>query len=142
MSSAPSRFFPVSKSTFILTVTGYQDKHISGVLNAPLAKKSYSFQNLIQLLLLMDSLMDTANFPQNGVEPRAFQATQSTFVPQETSQKPTSPLAVFEINVMFRQNASWQGSIVWINRSMESRFRSVLELVGLVDEALTSSTAE
>ena len=139
MSSAPSRFFPVSKSTFILSITGYQDKHISGVLNAPLAQKSYSFQNLVQLLLLMDALMDTANFPQHGVEPRAFQAAQNTFVPQETTQKPSSPLAVFEINVMFRQNASWQGSIVWSNRSLESRFRSVLELVGLMDDALTAA---
>lgn len=138
MSSAPSRFFPVSKSTFILTITGYQDKHISGVLNVPLANKSYSFQNLVQLLLLMDSLMDTTNFPQHCVEPRAFQDSQHTLVPQEVSQKPASSLAAFEVNVMFRQNASWQGSIVWLNCALESRFRSVLELVGLMDDALTS----
>ena len=137
MCSAPSRFVPMSKSTFILTVTGYQDKHISGILNAPLAKKSYTFQNLVQLLLLMDTLMDTANFPQQGVAPRAFQAAQGTFIPQETTQKPASHLAVFEINVMFRQNASWQGSLLWQEGGQEVCFRSVLELILLMDNALS-----
>jgi hypothetical protein len=87
----------------------------------------------------MDSLMDNANFPQHCVAPRAFQSAHTGFLPQETNEKPSRPLATFDINVMFRQNASWQGSILWRNRKLESRFRSVLELVGLMDDALTAT---
>jgi len=140
MDVTPSRFFPTSKSTYILTVTGYDDKCLSGILNAPLLDKSYAFQDLVQLLLLMDSLMDEANFPQHCVAPRAFQSAPSGFTLQETLEKPSHPLATFDINVMFRQNASWQGSILWRDRMLESRFRSVLELVGLMDDALTATT--
>lgn len=136
----PPRFFPTSKSTYILTVTGYEDKCLSGILNAPLLDKSYPFQDLVQLLLLMDTLMDEANFPQHCVAPRAFQSAPTGFLPQETSEKPVSPLATFDIKVMFRQNASWQGSILWRDRMLESRFRSVLELVGLMDDALSAAT--
>ena len=139
MDVTPSRFFPSSKSTYILIVTEYKDKCISGILTAPLLNKSYVFRDLVQLLLLMESLMDDAKFPQHCVAPRAFQAGHITFSPRETTEKPACPLAVFDISVMFRQNASWQGSILWRSRMMESRFRSVLELVGLMDDALTAA---
>lgn len=45
-------------------------------------------------------------------------------------------LAVFEIRVLFRQNASWQGSLLWRERKLEGHFRSVLELMRLMDSAL------
>lgn len=138
MDVTPTRFFHPSNSTYILTVTGYEDKCLSGILNAPLLDKSYAFRNLFQLLLLMEYLMDDANFPQHWVAPRAFQSAHTSFLPRETNEKPAHPLATFEIKVLFRQNASWQGSILWRNRMRESRFRSALELVGLMDEALTT----
>ena len=48
------------------------------------------------------------------------------------------PLATFQLSVLFRQNASWQGSLTWLERAEEARFRSVLELVGLLDSALAA----
>jgi len=137
--NAPGRFVPRSKSTFLLAITGYEEKRLSGVLHAPLKKKNYVFDNLVQLLLLLESLMDAASFPQQAVEPRAFQVSQSVFVPREVEHRPVGALATFEINVMFRQNASWQGSVIWSEQMMESRFRSVLELVGLMDDALSAA---
>lgn len=41
--------------------------------------------------------------------------------------------------VLFRQNASWQGSEQWIEGAREESFRSVLELALLMDGALSSS---
>jgi len=40
--------------------------------------------------------------------------------------------------ILFRQNASWQGSVVWVEGRQEERFRSALELVLLMDSALTA----
>lgn len=48
------------------------------------------------------------------------------------------PLATFQLSVLFRQNASWQGRLTWLERAEEARFRSVLELVGLLDSALAA----
>ena len=45
-------------------------------------------------------------------------------------------LASFSIRLLFRQNASWQGILTWIEGGQEQYFRSVLELVLLMDNAL------
>jgi hypothetical protein len=38
--------------------------------------------------------------------------------------------------VLFRQNASWQGSITWMEGKQEQSFRSALELIFLMNSAL------
>ena len=40
------------------------------------------------------------------------------------------------VRILFRQNASWQGSVLWREGGQEERFRSALELVLLMDSAL------
>ena len=47
------------------------------------------------------------------------------------------PLATFRVSVLFRQNASWQGTLLWTERAVDAQFRSVLELIRLLDSALT-----
>ena len=39
------------------------------------------------------------------------------------------------MRVIFRQNASWQGSVTWLEEEKEENFRSVLELVLLMHSA-------
>ena len=46
--------------------------------------------------------------------------------------------ASFLIQVQFRQNATWQGSIQWLDKKKTQRFRSTLELIQLMDSALDS----
>ena len=46
--------------------------------------------------------------------------------------------ATFVINVLYRQNASWQGTINWLNEGKTQSFRSTLELIRLMDSALLS----
>ena len=140
MGVTPSRFVPTSKSTYILTIADYKKKRLSGVIYCPLLEKTYAFDNLMQFLLLMESLMDEASFPQRGVEQRAFQVSAVTTLARSPAEKPlASRLATFTVNVLFRQNASWQGSIVWNERKLESHFRSVLELITLLDDALCAA---
>ena len=42
----------------------------------------------------------------------------------------------FIIRVQHRQNASWQGSVQWVEGGKEQHFRSALELIKMMDEAL------
>ena len=42
----------------------------------------------------------------------------------------------FEISVKFQQNATWQGTILWAEKNLKQNFRSVLEMLKLMDEAL------
>ena len=41
--------------------------------------------------------------------------------------------------MIFRQNASWQGSVTWLDKGREESFRSVLELLLLMDSAIGPS---
>ena len=42
----------------------------------------------------------------------------------------------FVIDIVDQQNASWQGSVQWINTGKKENFRSALELLRLIDSAL------
>lgn len=42
----------------------------------------------------------------------------------------------FIIKVMDQQNATWQGSVTWVDEQREQHFRSTLELLKLIDGAL------
>ena len=42
----------------------------------------------------------------------------------------------FVIDIIDQQNASWQGSVQWINTGKKENFRSALELLRLIDSAL------
>lgn len=44
--------------------------------------------------------------------------------------------ATFSVQILFRQNCSWQGEIVWFEGEKRLRFRSLLEMITLMDEAL------
>ena len=51
-----------------------------------------------------------------------------------------STIGTFEISVKFMQNSSWQGQIHWIEKDQKQSFRSALEMLKLMDEALTEGT--
>jgi len=50
-----------------------------------------------------------------------------------------STKGTFEISVKFMQNSTWQGQIHWIERNQKQNFRSALEMLKLMDEALTET---
>lgn len=45
------------------------------------------------------------------------------------------PEASFLIRIQYRQNASWQGTIQWLDQKKTKKFRSELELMMLINEA-------
>ena len=46
----------------------------------------------------------------------------------------------FIVNVMFRENATWQGEVVWADEKKKQYFRSALELIKLMDSALEETS--
>ena len=49
--------------------------------------------------------------------------------------------ATFEVSVKFQQNSTWQGQILWAEKNAKQSFRSVLEMLRLMDEALSDEAA-
>ena len=45
----------------------------------------------------------------------------------------------FILKILDRQNSTWQGSILWVEKQNEQYFRSALEMLKLIDEALVQN---
>ena len=97
-----------------------------------------TFNSLMELLLKMEELLDRMNFPQSFTEPRSFSQPQEslTHAPPK-GEVQSGKCGTFAVRVYFRQNASWQGSVSWLEGGREERFRSVLELAFLLNSALS-----
>lgn len=48
----------------------------------------------------------------------------------------------FVIYVKYRQNATWQGEMLWLEGNLKISFRSVLELLKLIDSTFEIGNAE
>ena len=135
-----SHFAPRGRNTSIVQVFSYEDKRLDGALQSMRLDEEFQFTSLMQFLALMDAIMDLDTHPQRSVEPRVFSApTSNVLNAARWERQKVQPIATFRISVLFRQNASWQGTVLWVDRDMESQFRSALELIGLIDNALTVS---
>jgi hypothetical protein len=55
------------------------------------------------------------------------------------NEQRSGKLATFSMRVMFRQNASWQGSVTWLEEKREESFRSTLELLMLMHSAFCAA---
>jgi len=58
------------------------------------------------------------------------------------NQRDHSTKGTFEISVKFMQNSTWQGQIHWVEKDQKQNFRSVLEMLKLMDEALSEEVKE
>ena len=123
--------------TIMVYVDSYKDGIPTGYFHIVSNDEAVPFQSLRQLLLGINGSLDKEHFPQAFTELRKFQFPRkpsdliSAAVPQKKGL-----VATFSIRLFFRQNASWQGVITWIENDMEEYFRSVLELIMLLDNAL------
>ena len=51
-------------------------------------------------------------------------------------------LATSVIRVRHRENATWQGDIFWAEENRSEEFRSMLEMIHLIDSALDEAPAK
>jgi hypothetical protein len=130
-------FIPRAMKTSEIRVTSYENKVICGTLRNPFFGAELEFHGLIQLLLLLEKLQDELDYPQRAAETRSFQKAGCRPVPlREAADTEARPLATFLLSIYFRQNVSWQGTVVWAERCQSANFRSDLELIMLMDGAL------
>ena len=134
-------------------IISYGGDKLRGVLFNRFLDRPYVFDNLLQMIEKMESIFDAKGFPESFTTPRMFtnsnhsrnfhemdgnvdmnDAASSLVKPDPGNSKCT-----FEITVKFRQNSTWQGQILWAEKNLRQNFRSVLEMLKLMDEALTES---
>lgn len=130
-------------SPSVLAIDSYNSKRLQGRFYHPHFGKELAFNNVMQFLLLQEQLLDEAGGPQSFTERRSFwqQVGQDPLAGKNVAEQDEviapGARATFNIKVIFRKNASWQGTLTWVDKSQEESFRSVLEMLLLLDNALS-----
>ena len=99
------------------------------------------FHGVTHFLQEMETVLDEADFPRAFTELRRFSAPTEIKSTVSASEQKRGDISTFTIRILFRQNASWQGSVLWQEGGQEQCFRSVLELILLLDNALSYQSA-
>lgn len=141
MPMTSAKFVPYETKTSVIKIASYQDKNPTGVLINPYFEEEQHFHSLTQLIFIVEQLQDELSFPQKAMDCRTFgretQSKATTFSTQSSGVAKDQTKATFKLSILFRQNASWQGSILWMEQSLQSEFRSVLEFITLMDSVLS-----
>ena len=99
-------------------------------------QETESFSSLSQLLIRMETMLDDQRTPQSYAAHRTFTVMMDQLEEACPVVSRKGIRATFELKILFRQHASWQGTVVWKEQKREESFRSVLELIYLLDSAL------
>lgn len=122
--------------------------------------KPIRFSSVFEAIGQMEAFYDAIQFPYASMNLRSFfidrKAAERTPGKRRTLPELPEPVrkdmmemktfdeatsyrgkdATFIIRVQYRQHSSWQGEVTWVDQKKKEYFRSVLELVRLMDEAL------
>lgn len=126
----------------------------SGLLWNQYQDEPREYHSSIELIKIMDNWYDEWKFPQCSTSCRQFRKKsekdniQTGKTGEELQmdarriQKKKGDQETFIVRVKYRQNATWQGEVIWAEREEKEYFRSALELLKLIDSALDESTDE
>lgn len=113
-----TRMLPIGANTFRIRLNRRSDGGIGGTLVGGAATGVLDFTSLSGMIIMVDSILDTSPVnPTAGSEP----------LPEPPN---------FELEILFRQNFSWQGRLKWLQEGKEATFRSVLELMVILETIL------
>ena len=119
------RPYPCKSYDAILRVTAYQEGRLEGFLIHPRMKTPQRIDSVPQLLFLLEELLSSEelllSFP--GADPAGKGELQQ--------------IATLRLQILFREHHTWQGCVHWEEQSHSFPFRSVLELIHVLDEILT-----
>lgn len=121
----------------LVCIDAYNDGVLTGRIYNSRFGEAESFRSTVGFLTRMEQLLAIEDSPQSFNAVRTFAPVISLLPdPPALAYPRVGQLATMELHILFRQNASWQGSIRWLEEKQEQHFRSVLELIFLIDSAL------
>ncbi|MCI8822122.1 MAG: hypothetical protein HFI15_06320 [Lachnospiraceae bacterium] len=118
------KMLPCQSREAMVTVLSYHNGIMDGYLQHPRLGEKEKVESLSQMILLLNSLLDMENCldsPLPLVQPVC---------------RSVKSIAVFCIQILFREHYTWQGRLIWQNGRQEYVFHSAIELIQLVDEIL------
>lgn len=133
----------------MVCVDGVENGDIYGRYFHWYKKEETFFPDSATLVIEMERFYDAIGYPQAATKTRKFMEREREKVPakehmtviydSQTLMQFRGKLATFLVGVTSRQNASWQGDVVWMEQKIRKHFCSDMELVVFVDDAVKKS---
>ena len=131
----------------VVCVDGLCSKGCIGSFYHSYQKDPVSFGGLGEMIFRMEEFYDSVNFPRRSNNVRNF--TEDRADPARGREKEKEKIMAdqellghrgkqetFIIRVQHRQNNTWQGRITWADKNKTLNFRSIWEMVHLMENAL------
>ncbi len=135
----------------VLCINGSNEGDLSGEFYHSYSTECVPFSGIGQMVLRMEKLYDYLRFPYPGTNSRSFGKEKKLTRMTEERKKIMSDdallskhgdIGTFIVRVQHRQNSSWQGRITWMEQDKTISFRSVWEMVKLIENAVDTVSAE
>lgn len=130
----------MAPNLMVVCLDASADGRETGRLYSCYSLEPAEFPDKIQMLLLMEDVMENINFPQSSVNLREYgkKEHQKRERPKKMREQRElfdfrGTLGTYAIRVQYRQNATWQGEIAWMEQNMVKSFSSELEMLKLMD---------
>lgn len=148
MPMTTKEYKPHDASILKVCLDDFGQNDFSGRIISRYMAQPLTFVGVAAMLTQMEAIMDHLGYPQKYRQARHFNAASTTKEParhkgelvprleEQDFDAQAGKQATFTVRVEFRQNATWQGSIVWDERSQTLPFDSTLEMVKLMDGAV------
>ena len=146
-----------ARNLICVCIDDNQDADYQGLIYHQYADDPIRFNGIASMILEMENLFDEWDFPQRGLAERKFDKKKENHkrpVPETEDDKlkieiisdthgvrnvqnKKGKLGTFVIQVVFRQDASWQGHVIYQEDNEKLDFNSALELIKIIDRAVT-----
>ena len=137
--------FPYKYSeTRIYLLDSGSELEFCGYLEHTAGNRFWRFDSTLEMLALHERLFDEIGYPQNSCKLRKLNENINLCKCSDVSYSAESiPISAetkpaFVINVMYRQNASWQGTVQSGSCGTIKHFRSTLELLRMMDSVISN----
>lgn len=144
MNNKQSQYINISAPNLVnICVDESVDGEISGRIYDCYHENSFEFANLMKLLRWMEDFFDNLSFPQASTRSRYFltphieeKQEMHKVLTQENIIQNRGNRGTFVAWIQYRQNSTWQGEVVWIEKNEKYHFSSTLDFVKIIDNSL------
>ena len=136
-----------SNSDLRICVDSIAYGQISGRVYGQRLEKPLVFADIGDMLLQIDNVLNDQDYPRAFQRKRSFGTEQKAsaplpvelsgnFMSKEIVEANHGEIATYSVSIITRQNTSWQGIINWLDGNPSRSFRSALEFIHIINEAI------
>lgn len=141
-----SQIYIGTQNGVVVCVDSRKNNQLTGRFYHSYSLEASYFEDLSDLLFRMEALFDELRFPFPSTNERLFTDSPANAVPSDEKKEKImkdeqllgqhGDLGSFIVRVQHRQNSSWQGRITWMEQNKTVYFRSVWEMMKLIENAI------